>query len=247
MVGLICSSIVSGLIVSRTGRYKWLLVGAHRHHGRGDRPDDPADARTRRSRSSGSGCSSPASASGRRSRSSRSSSRTPCRSDSSASRPRNLTFFRQIGGSVAPGHRRHDLRLDLPREDRAAAHGAAGVPPQVVAGFGQATGERRARLQQADRRRATSGRRSWPRSRPRSASAVEPFIGNIVAGIHQAFSLARRPDVLDRCRQRRSWPSWPRSTMKELPLRQARLPGQPSPANGTPTERPLASPAAAAD
>ena len=28
MVGLIVSSIVSGLIVSRTGRYKWLIVGA---------------------------------------------------------------------------------------------------------------------------------------------------------------------------------------------------------------------------
>ena len=34
MVGLIFSSIVSGLIVSRTGRYKWLLVGADRAHGR---------------------------------------------------------------------------------------------------------------------------------------------------------------------------------------------------------------------
>ena len=33
MVGLIGSSIVSGLIVSRTGRYKWLIVGVGPDHG----------------------------------------------------------------------------------------------------------------------------------------------------------------------------------------------------------------------
>ena len=37
MVGLIVSSIVSGLIVSRTGRYKWLIVGSIVAHGRGHR------------------------------------------------------------------------------------------------------------------------------------------------------------------------------------------------------------------
>ena len=56
-----------------------------RPHGLRDPVDDPADVDDRRSRSSGSGCSSPASASVRRSRCSRSSSRTPCRSTSSAS------------------------------------------------------------------------------------------------------------------------------------------------------------------
>ena len=33
MVGLIFSSIVSGLIVARTGRYKWLIVGSIAGHG----------------------------------------------------------------------------------------------------------------------------------------------------------------------------------------------------------------------
>ncbi len=43
MVGLIFSSIVSGLIVARTGRYKWLLVGAIVLMGVAHRADDPAD------------------------------------------------------------------------------------------------------------------------------------------------------------------------------------------------------------
>ena len=33
MVGLIFSSIMSGLIVSRTGKYKWLIVGSIDRHG----------------------------------------------------------------------------------------------------------------------------------------------------------------------------------------------------------------------
>ena len=87
MVGLIFSSIVSGLIVSRTGRYKWLIVGSIIVMGFAVflmtklTKDTPC-------RSCGSGCSSPASASARRSRCPRSSSRTPCRSGSSASPPR---------------------------------------------------------------------------------------------------------------------------------------------------------------
>ena len=43
MVGLIVSSIVSGLIVSRTGRYKWLHRRLGRHHGHRGPADDPAD------------------------------------------------------------------------------------------------------------------------------------------------------------------------------------------------------------
>ena len=43
MVGLIGSSVVSGLIVSRTGRYKWLIVGSVAAHGLRRPADDPAD------------------------------------------------------------------------------------------------------------------------------------------------------------------------------------------------------------
>ena len=88
MVGLIFSSIVSGLIVSRTGRYKWLRRGPIVVMGVATALMTQLTAGHPGRRSSGSGCSSPASASDRRSRSSRSSSRTPSRSASSASRPR---------------------------------------------------------------------------------------------------------------------------------------------------------------
>ena len=43
MVGLIGSSVISGLIVSRTGRYKWLIVGSIAVMGFGGAVDDPAD------------------------------------------------------------------------------------------------------------------------------------------------------------------------------------------------------------
>ena len=87
VIGLIGSSIGSGLLVARTGRYKWLLVGAIALMAVAMLLMTQLGP-TRRSRSSGSGCSSPVSASARRSRSSRSSSRTRCRSTSSASRRR---------------------------------------------------------------------------------------------------------------------------------------------------------------
>ena len=72
VIGLIFSSIVSGILVARTGRYKWLPGRLDRDPGPRHRADDPADRRTRRCRSSGCGCSSPAWASARRSRCSRS-------------------------------------------------------------------------------------------------------------------------------------------------------------------------------
>ena len=106
LIGLIGSSIVGGLIVSRTGRYKVLIIAGlvimtigialMTQLTGGHAAADPValDVRHRpRHRA-------------RPSRCSRSSSRTPCRSTSSAWRPRNLTFFRQIGGTVGLAHRR---------------------------------------------------------------------------------------------------------------------------------------------
>ena len=63
MIGLIFSSIGSGLIVSRTGRYKWLLVGAIVVMGVSTALMTQLTADTPAPRSSGSGCSSPARAS----------------------------------------------------------------------------------------------------------------------------------------------------------------------------------------
>ena len=99
MVGLIFSSIVSGLIVSRTGHYRWLIVGSVAVMGDRGPADDPAHQGHAGDRQSGCGCSSPAWASDRRSPCRRSSSRTPCRSGSSAS-PRRTS--RSSARSAAP-------------------------------------------------------------------------------------------------------------------------------------------------
>ena len=101
MVGLIGSSIVSGLIVSRTGRYKWLIVGSVADHGLRGPADDPADQGHAGARRVAvdvhRGPGRRPDVLGAR----RSSSRTPCRSSSLASATSNLTFFRQIGGTIA--------------------------------------------------------------------------------------------------------------------------------------------------
>ena len=65
----------------------------------------------------------------------------------------NLTFFRQIGGTVALAFVGHDLRDSSFQEQLGPQMTAAGVPPEVVAGFGQATCDRRARPQRPDRGR----------------------------------------------------------------------------------------------
>ncbi len=64
----------------------------------------------------------------------------------------NLTFFRQIGGSVALAIVGTIFGSSF-LEQLGPQMTVAGVPPEVVAGFGQATSDRRPRLQQPDRGR----------------------------------------------------------------------------------------------
>ena len=87
----------------------------------------------------------------------------------------NLTFFRQIGGTIALAFVGHDLRDDVPGAADPVA-GRRGVPQPVVDGFTQASSGGGLRLQSADRRRRP--RRDHPRpdpgAVPGSSRAVRP-------------------------------------------------------------------------
>jgi EmrB/QacA subfamily drug resistance transporter len=187
MVGLIFSSIVSGLIVARTGHYKWLVVGAIVVMGVATALMTQLTADTDLLVLAGwmflAGL-----------------GVGPTFSvftiivqnavpfSQLGVATSNLTFFRQIGGSVALAIVGTIFGSSF-LEQIAPSMTAAGVPAPVVDGFGQAT---------------TSGAIDFNNltgvgdlgatilaALPAAvAPAVEPFITNIVAGIHQAFSLA---------------------------------------------------------
>ena len=189
MVGLIFSSIVSGLIVSRTGRYKWLIVGSIVAHGLRGPADDPAhqghagadrlavDVHRRP---------------GRRpdvlGLTIVVQNAVPFRQLGVATS--NLTFFRQIGGTIALAFVGHDLRRRRSRTSSCPQMAAAGVPQPVVDGLQPGERQRLVRLQPADRRRRPGRGASWPPSRRSSRPPSQPFIPSIVEGIHGAFSLA---------------------------------------------------------
>jgi EmrB/QacA subfamily drug resistance transporter len=187
MAGLIISSVVSGLIVSRTGRYKWLLVGAIVLMGVATALMTNLTAETPLPIVwfwmflAGLGVGPtfsvftivvqnavPFSVLG--------------------VATSNLTFFRQIGGSVALAIVGTIFGSSF-LEQIGPQMSIAGVSPEVVAGFGQAT---------------TSGALDFNNltgvgdlgaailaAVPAAIQpAITPFITQIVAGIHQAFSLA---------------------------------------------------------
>ena len=97
----------------------------------------------------------------------------------------NLTFFRQIGGSVALAIVGTIFGATFPEQlapqlvgRRRARPGRGGLHPGVAAAAG---------LQQTDRCRG-SGRGDPRAASPAARPFIEPYIG-IVTGIHQAFSL----------------------------------------------------------
>jgi len=187
MVGLIFSSIVSGLIVARTGRYKWLLVGAiivmavatalmtqltattdlaivwfwMFLAGLGVGPTFSVFTIVVQNA-------------------------VPFRQLGVATS--NLTFFRQIGGSVALAIVGTIFGSTF-LEQIGPQLGAAGVPAQVVSGFGQATSSGA-----LDFNKLTGvgdlGAAILAATPEAFRGALQPFIPQIVAGIHQAFSLA---------------------------------------------------------
>jgi EmrB/QacA subfamily drug resistance transporter len=99
----------------------------------------------------------------------------------------NLTFFRQIGGSVALAIVGTIFGTAF-KEQLGPQLTVAGVPPPVISGFGQAVSSGA-----VDFNKLTGvgdlGATILSSIPAAARSAVEPFISNIVAGIHQAFSL----------------------------------------------------------
>jgi len=186
MVGLIFSSIVSGLIVSRTGRYKWLTVGAIVVMGVATalmtqlRADTPLPIVWSWMFIAGLGVG-------------------PTFAvftiivqnavpfNELGVATSNLTFFRQIGGTVALAIVGTIFATSF-QDQLGPQLGAAGVPAQVVTGFAQASSSGALDFNQltavGDLGKAILA--NMPEAlRP----AIQPFIGSIVTGIHEAFSL----------------------------------------------------------
>jgi len=100
----------------------------------------------------------------------------------------NLTFFRQIGGTIALAFVGTIFGTAF-AEQLGPQLTAAGVPPQVVAGFGQASANGSLDLSQLTGV-GDMGKAILANIPPEFQAAVSPFITQIVEGIHGAFSLA---------------------------------------------------------
>jgi EmrB/QacA subfamily drug resistance transporter len=187
MVGLIFSSIVSGLMVSRTGRYKWLVVGAIVVMGVATALMTQLTAETPLAIVwlwmfiAGLGVGPTFSVFTIIVQNA-----VPFHELGVATS--NLTFFRQIGGTVALAIVGTIFGSSF-QEQLGPQLGAAGVPPQVVAGFGQA-----ASSGALDFNKLTGvgdlGKAILSSVPATVQGVIEPYITNIVTGIHEAFSLA---------------------------------------------------------
>jgi EmrB/QacA subfamily drug resistance transporter len=186
MVGLIGSSIGSGLYVARTGRYKWLTVAAIVVMGISTalmtqlRADTPLPIVWGWMFLAGLGVGPTFAVFTIIVQNA-----VPFQFLGVATS--NLTFFRQIGGSVALAIVGTIFGTAF-KEQLVPQLTAASVPPPVIAGFGQAVSSGA-----VDFNKLTGvgdlGATILASIPAAARSAVEPFISNIVAGIHQAFSL----------------------------------------------------------
>src|SRR5688572_25845194 len=180
MVGVIGSSIGSGLIVARTGRYKWMTVGAVATSViglfllTGIRADTPVTLVWLWMFIAGLGIG-PSFA-------------IFTTVVQSAVAPRmlgaatsSLTFFRQVGGSVglaiAGTIFGSSFATEVPRE--LASHG---VPQPIIDGFSAAGGSSQADLTNVG---VDLGQQILASVQEQARPAVEPFIGQIVDAIHQ--------------------------------------------------------------
>ena len=191
MVGLIFSSIMSGLIVSRTGKYKWLIVGSIDRHGLRRPSDDPAHQGH-----PGAG------------RVAVDVHRGPWRRHDVLGPDDRHPERRAVQGArrgdlepdVLPpdrrhdraGVRRHDLRNDLRRAARHPARGErhATERPRRTSGQAVASGKIDANVLTG----VGEPRQDHRRDRPVDGPLHRP----IVDAIHGAFSLAHRVDLLAR-------------------------------------------------
>ena len=188
MVGLIFSSIVSGLIVARTGRYKWLIVGSVVVMGFAVllmtqlTKDTPVAIVWLWMFIAGLGVG-------------------PTFSVPTIVIQNAVPFHAARRGDLEPDVLPPDRRHDRARVRRARSSGrrsrsssvpqmsAAGVPPQVVDGFAQASASGSLDLSQLTGV-GDMGQAILANDPARVPGRVEPFIPQIVDGIHGAFSLA---------------------------------------------------------
>jgi EmrB/QacA subfamily drug resistance transporter len=186
MVGLIGSSIVSGLIVSRTGRYKWLLVGSIAVMGIGAllmtqlTKDTPVPVVWLWMFVTGLGVGPTFSVFTIVIQNA-----VPFRQLGVATS--NLTFFRQIGGTIALAFVGTIFGSSF-KDELIPQMSAAGVPAPVLDGFSQASSGG------FDLNQLTGvgdlGQAILAGIPEAFRAAVEPFIPAMVEGIHAAFSLA---------------------------------------------------------
>ncbi|HSL75383.1 MAG TPA: MDR family MFS transporter [Candidatus Limnocylindrales bacterium] len=185
VVGLIGSSIVSGIVVSRTGRYKWLLVGSIAVIGIATllmtqlTKDTPLPIVWAWMFLAGLGVGPTFSVFTIVIQNA-----VPFRQLGVATS--NLTFFRQIGGSVALAFVGTIFATTF-QDDLVPQMTAAGVPAPILAGFGQGGAG-------FDTNQLTGvgdmGAAILATVPPQFQDAVRPAIPAIVEGIHGAFSLA---------------------------------------------------------
>ena len=187
MVGLIFSSIVSGLIVSRTGRYKWLIVGSVVVMGLGvllmtQLTKDTAVAVVWlwmfiAGLGVGPTFSVPTIVI---------QNAVPFRQLGVATS--NLTFFRQIGGTIALAFVGTIFGTSF-KDNLVPQMSAAGVPPQVIDGFTQASSSGSFDLSKLTGV-GDMGQLLLAQVPAQFQAAIAPFIDAMVEGIHGAFSLA---------------------------------------------------------
>jgi len=188
MVGLIFSSIVSGLIVSRTGRYKWLIVGSVAVMGFAVllmtqlTKDTPVPVVWLWMFIAGLGVGPTFSVPTIVIQNA-----VPFRELGVATS--NLTFFRQIGGTIALAFVGTIFATSF-QEQLFPQMVAAGVPQQVMDGFKQASaggaGFDFASLTGV----GNLGAAILAAIPVEFQAAIQPFIGAMVEGVHGAFSLA---------------------------------------------------------
>ncbi len=188
LVGLIGSSIISGQIVARTGRYKWLTVGALILMGVGAALMTQLTATTPLPVLwfwmfiAGVGLGPTLTVFTIIVQNA-----VPFHELGVATS--NLTFFRQIGGTIAlaiAGELFETGFSDqlVPKMD------VAGVPPQVVAGIQQAMGTGGFDLNQVAGVGLDLGKAILAALPAQAQAVVAPFVPNIVSGIYEAFSAA---------------------------------------------------------
>ena len=187
MVGLIFSSIVSGLIVARTGRYKWLIIGSVAVMGFAVllmtqlTKDTPVPVVWLWMFLAGLGVGPTFSVPTIVIQNA-----VPFRQLGVATS--NLTFFRQIGGTISLAFVGTIFATSF-KDNLIPQMSAAGVPPQVTDGFAQASAGGSFDISSLTGV-GDLGAAILKAIPPEFQAAVQPYVGAMVEGIHGAFSLA---------------------------------------------------------